>query len=386
MKFIRHPKALILLLFIFLFANISFGQDNNINFGKIKKIYSKVLNEEREIFISLPRNYDNSNKKYPVLYVLDGERNFVFSKAVVQFLAASGRMPNMIIIGIPNTMRNRDFTPSEIEMVKESGGADNFLKFMNDELFGIISDSYRVHDFKILSGHSLCGMFAVYTAFAKPEMFNAYIAISPYVMYKNDYVLTYAENSDKRILSQDRFMFITVGNEPAYFKGLDKFKSLLKKKSGEGFKWKFEKFEDDDHASVPLKSLYNGLETLFHGWRYSKPLAESNMAELEKHYSNLSSKYGFDIKIPEFIVNQLGYQIKGKGNIDEAIEIFKYNVKNYPESANVYDSLGEAYEAKKQYDLALQNYKSACVIGKKNNVPNLAVFMINKKRVEDKLK
>jgi tetratricopeptide (TPR) repeat protein len=58
-------------------------------------------------------------------------------------------------------------------------------------------------------------------------------------------------------------------------------------------------------------------------------------------------------------INQYGYQLLGAGKTDEAIEIFKKNVKDHPDSWNVYDSLGEAYEKKGDKKLAVENYRKA---------------------------
>jgi len=58
-------------------------------------------------------------------------------------------------------------------------------------------------------------------------------------------------------------------------------------------------------------------------------------------------------------INGYGYQLLGAGKTDEAIAIFKKNVKDHPESWNVYDSLGEAYEKKGDKKLAAENYRKA---------------------------
>ena len=88
-------------------------QAEDIVIGKIKRIQSKVLNEERALFIYTPTGYDKLQEKLPVLYVLDGEGNFFFSSAIVNFLYRTQSIPRMIVVGIPNTNRMRDFTPTQ---------------------------------------------------------------------------------------------------------------------------------------------------------------------------------------------------------------------------------------------------------------------------------
>jgi Tfp pilus assembly protein PilF len=82
----------------------------------------------------------------------------------------------------------------------------------------------------------------------------------------------------------------------------------------------------------------------------------------------------------------VGYQELFAGRNQEAIAIFKANVERYPASANVYDSLAEAYERSGQMDLAGPLYEKAQTLGQQNNDPNLAIYKANYLRVSEKLK
>jgi predicted transcriptional regulator YdeE len=86
-------------------------------------------------------------------------------------------------------------------------------------------------------------------------------------------------------------------------------------------------------------------------------------------------------KVNEQTLNQLGYQLLygGGGKEPDAIEVFKKNVQEYPQSSNVYDSLGEAYEKIGQKDLAIQNYEKSVHDPKNNN----AVETLKKLRSDD---
>jgi tetratricopeptide (TPR) repeat protein len=61
----------------------------------------------------------------------------------------------------------------------------------------------------------------------------------------------------------------------------------------------------------------------------------------------------------EVAINLYGYQLMGNQNLAKAIEIFKLNAKRYPDSWNVYDSLGEAYSNNSETEKAIKNYKTA---------------------------
>jgi tetratricopeptide (TPR) repeat protein len=74
------------------------------------------------------------------------------------------------------------------------------------------------------------------------------------------------------------------------------------------------------------------------------------------------------------------------GNPEEAIATFKTNVERYPNSANVYDSLAEAYEKGGRLELATPLYEKAQALGKQNNDPNAAVYSANFWRASEKMK
>jgi CubicO group peptidase (beta-lactamase class C family) len=68
----------------------------------------------------------------------------------------------------------------------------------------------------------------------------------------------------------------------------------------------------------------------------------------------------------EQVLNSIGYYLMGKKKMLEAIEIFKLNVTAYPESFNVYDSLGEAYMKNGNKELAIKNYQKSVAINPDN--------------------
>lgn len=377
----------ILVLSSFIISSFLNAQEknNDIIIGKTITIKSKILNEKRNIFVYTPAGYDRTQDKYPVLYVLDGEGNFFYSAAVVNFLSRSGRMPRTIVIGIPNTERMRDFTPSIDKQTANSGGADNFLTFLQDELIPFIDQTYRTHSYRTLCGHSLCGMFAIYSLFTTSDLFNSYIAISPYLMYDDEYVIKRVETVLEGQSNFNKHLFITIGNEAAYTNSLNKISTLLKEKT-KGLEWKLSKRESEDHGSVPLKSLYDGLEFIYSDWKVPAKIAEKGIEEINKHYQSLSEKYGYLITISEATANILGYQFMGQGKIEKAIAAFKYNVEKHPNSANVYDSLGEGFETNKQFELALKNYEKAVKLGDKNADPNTPVYIEHIERVQKKMK
>jgi predicted alpha/beta superfamily hydrolase len=379
------PAALVLSILTFVPRVSPAQEETPIAIGKATSMYSDVLGEERPLMVALPTGYDRSQKRYPVLYVTDAVLNFEHAVASARFLAQTGRIPQLIVVGIPNTDRARDFTPTRIAQNPSSGGAKLFLRFVEEELIPWVDGRYRTVPYRVLYGHSLGGLLTVYTFVMKPDLFGAYIAASPYLMYDGDHVVRLAE---QRLPSRDalkKSLFLSLGNEPGYVETVGRFAALLESDAPTGLEWEYKRFENDDHISGAMKSLYEGLETIYRGWRFPGNPAEVELSVLEAHYRHLSDRFGYDVLIPEGQLNQVGYELLAQGKHEEAIAAFKLNVTNYPASANVYDSLGEAYEANNRLALAKQHYEKAVRIGEENNDPLLRFFRRHLENVRDKI-
>ena len=74
--------------------------------------------------------------------------------------------------------------------------------------------------------------------------------------------------------------------------------------------------------------------------------------------------------------NSLGYQFLGKGENQAAIQIFQLNVETHPKSSNAYDSLGEAYAATGNKDLAIESYRKALALNSENTNSKAALFRL----------
>jgi uncharacterized protein len=105
------------------------------------------------------------------------------------------------------------------------------------------------------------------------------------------------------------------------------------------------------------------------------------LAAADEHYAKLSSRFGYRIATPEGLINQLGYRLLGAKSTAAAIDIFRTNTERYPDSANVYDSLGEALEAGGRLNEAKIAYARAYSIGTATNDRVTNIFKQNLDRV-----
>ncbi len=390
MKFLAAAIALILGV-----SNLGAGQP--ITIGEVVKIPSRILGEERTLLISTPANYTNSSERYPVLYLTDGDPNLLHTRGTVDFLTRVGQMPDVIIVGIRNTDRTRDLTPSPLFLTQKdgtrvadprTGGAGRFLDFFEKELFPYIDASYRTMPYRIFAGHSFGGSLALHALVTRPELFNAFIAASPALGWDNEYTLRSTADFLKGRKELRRTLFVSMGNEVVGLARPNPFERLCRTLAGtkaDGFAWDSKFMPEEDHGSVVLRTHYWGLRKIFEGYRLvgdskAGPF-EGNLADLQEHYLKFSKRQNQTFPPSEALVNQVAYQALGEKDFKRAIPIFNYNIELYPTSANAHDSLGEALERASRFTEALASYEKAVQMGEKQRHPNLGIYIRNRDRV-----
>ena len=368
-------------------------EDSSIRIGERLSIKSEILSEDRPYWVYLPESYGdetNAPRRYPVLYLLDGDGHFQSATGVVQFMSSgingNVQIPELIVVAIPNTNRIRDLTPShttmgfdgeETDFLQESGGGDAFLKFVRTELFPKIDSDYRTAPHRTLVGHSLGGLLALHALLDAPDMFQSYIAIDPSLWWDDKLLVRQAEKIGADNHERRSSVYISLANnsdietgEPGLMEEAGReFGRTLAGAEYSGIRSTLQYFEAEDHGSVPLLSLYYGLLSTFEGYKFriGDFIAKPSIASVIAHFEGVSERLGVDPEPPESSVNQLGYLLLYTiEDLDMAVEMLKLNVTNYPASSNVYDSLGEAYLVRGDNILAIDNYEKSLVLDPDN--------------------
>ena len=185
-------KKISLILFLAAISIAANAQnEENILIGKKTTIFSSILKENRKIWIYNPGQTainPVADKRYPVVYVLDGDAHFLSTVGMIQQLSqANGNaiLPEMIVVGIENTNRLRDLTPSLVTS-DNNAKVNPFVNFLETELIPYVDKNYNTAPYRILVGHSLGGLTAIDILTNSPKLFNAYIAIDPSMWYDNE--------------------------------------------------------------------------------------------------------------------------------------------------------------------------------------------------------
>lgn len=355
-----------------------------VTIGERFVVTSKIMGEARECFVALPRGYHARQKAYPVLYTTDGEDNFYHTASAVSFLAGLGRMPDMIVIAVGNTQRTRDLTPPPNPGREDCCGADRFLDFFEKELMPAVEKRYRTKPYRIFSGHSYGGLFAVHCFLARTQLFGGYLAVSPTLFWADNDPVKRLEQFLGKTSSLSAALVVAQGTEhPRMVPPYQAFTKLLDGHKVENLLVAHRQFNEEDHGSVVYPATYWGLQQLFSFWAVPADVATKGLTEHLVYYQKVSSRMGYAVTLPEGACNNLGYRFLEEGRHDEAIAVFEWNTGHYPNSANTFDSLGEAYESKGQYKKALAQYEQAVKLARRQGEES-GLFQSNADRVRTK--
>jgi len=343
--------------------------------GSKIQFHSRILNETRTLLISKPAGYDDETERYPVLYLLDGEDNFVHTVGIVRFLAESERIPPMLVVGIANTQRVRDLTPhTDVEIEKRfhpgNGGADTFLEFVRSELIPYIDQNYRTRPYRVLAGHSLGGLFAIYALASSPNLFNGYIAVDMPLSWNNESVISKAKAWIKNTKEFRGDLYLTAtGESGSALAAIHRLCAALEKTQIRGFRWSFQQMTGETHNSIFHQSLYSGLDRIFDGWHLTDPFGlyeEGGLAAVHRHFSDGGKRYGYERKTPAFTISLIVAGLLGKGRLEEAASVLLSDPKNYPPPWNQLEALARTYEQRGNKQEAIYFYKLSLQQNPKN--------------------
>lgn len=360
-------------LVIFLLINQSCKQGspsaNSIVIGEKITLSSKILNEDRTIFIHVPEAIDESSlSKYPVLFVTDGESLFDLACSTVDFLSSikgNDLIPPMIIVGIPNINRNRDFVPFEIEAIMDSGGGEKFAQFFKTELIPFIDKNYPTLPNRSIIGHSYGGLWATYMLAEHPELFDQYIALDPSIRHIPEQLNNILNRSN-----QGEAIYIGIANtfptgkdttdlrgdvsdDLDHINVLFNFQKNVSQCEDCQLAFYAEYFPEESHGSLVVLAMHNALRQLFSWYHFDldpyyfsdrDALPKDILKKLKDHYTLISSKMGESIVPPELLVNKLSGIYRSRKNTELSLELLEFNLKNHPKSFDTRVMLGMHYQ------------------------------------------
>ncbi len=361
-------------------------QTNEIRIGIVDSIYSDILKETRPIWISIPESAENSQKRFPVIYVLDGNAHFYSTVGMVhQLSVANGNtiIPEMIVVAIPNTNRTRDLTPSEVSYLPGSGGAENFSGFIEKELIPYMDSNYRTTPYRTLIGHSWGGLFTLNALIHHTTVFDNYVAIDPSIRWDNFSFFKEASQVLRNKKFDKKSLYLAVANRlpkglnlntvlkdtlksSEHMRTILQFNEICKQASELNFDWGF--YVNDNHNGVPFIAAYDAVRSLFDWYNFNEEFlfeeglnmsVQELMDVITKHFENISDHFNYTFLPPETSINRYGDIMMSVQQHEKAFALYDLNIQNYPNSFRVFDAMGDFYRAQSNKEKSIEFYQKS---------------------------
>lgn len=236
--------------------------------GQSYALPSPVMGTARTINIWLPPGYvDDPERRYPVLYVLDGgiEQDFHHISGLAQLGTIVGTTRDMIVVGIETVDRRNElaFPPVADASLKAeyptAGQSDRFRRYIAEEVKPWVEAQYRTDGEDTLIGESLAGLFVVETLLREPVLFDTYIAISPSLWWDKE-ALVKAATALLPGTAGHR-LWLSVADEQGM--GVEPFAALLKAAAPATLTWTYRPMPRESHATIYHGAALAAIRELF---------------------------------------------------------------------------------------------------------------------------
>jgi len=361
----------------------AFAQGTVLSHGESVSIRSEILDENRTFRVWTPPDYQHTGLAYPVLYVLDGDVHFHHAVASVQFSARYIRVPEMIVVAIDHPNRSRDLVPVPDTTHGSDGsmivGPPGFLRFLTEELLPFVESTYRTEPFDILFGHSLGGLFAVSAFVEAPDAFEATLAVSPSLYWRDRLVVAQTADVLGEVSPHNRFLYLALGGAepPNIARSTGALRTALNKGAPDWLRWSWAEFENENHLTVPYDAMHHGLRAIFGDWvsglggTTESLRAAGTVEPLVSRARDVADLYGYAIREPEFLLATLASRLAGD-NPALGLELMRRRVATYPSSPDAYDQLAQALESAGSVAEAVRSYERAVELAREQGFAGLA--------------
>lgn len=336
--------------------------------SQLRHLKSAHSEQEYQVKVWLPESYASGTKRYPVVYLMDGDLLFAMATDIAQYLEWGRAVPELIIVspayggkhgpdkGGPNR-RARDYSvfPSQVGYVP--GGGEKHLRFLRDELIPYVDREFRTDPAdRTLVGFSRSADFTVYTLLTAPDLFRRYISIDS---FNEDYfALEEKLAASRKDLPKKVYLSHRVPNS-----GVRAFADKLRSRGYAGLD-----VEDTDvasmrHFAAAGEGLTRGLKSVFNKrsvYEALVPIAARGTAdEIVAEYRRLKQMPPDRVETGEDELIELGNALMMMKRPADAARIYMLNLEAYPESAKTFSRLGTAHDRLGQRDQAIESYRQA---------------------------
>jgi predicted alpha/beta superfamily hydrolase len=332
-----------------------------VSIGTYRVIDSHVLGEERRLLIHLPHGYEGAAISYPVVYHTYGDylsQYYAEAFSTLEQLGTSGRIPQMILVGIDNIDRYRDLRPLTNDGA--SSGADRYMRFLTQELIPFVERQYRTSPYRIVVGPQAGAVFGLYALQENPDLFDAFILNNPFTSPPNtEWLFSHGSELFGSDAPLQKFVYITFGGadeSESEIADVYRLADSTVPMRDRGFELHLNSVVGNDDFIVPL-DLDKALKTLFARYYVPDDRYFADLAAIRTFYADLSSHYGFDVPPAEHVMTRSADALHGRGDLARTIEILEYQTTLYPSMVNAWWRLAGIAAERGEIDEAIDLYE-----------------------------
>lgn len=329
--------------------------------GTYRVIDSHVLGEERRLLIHLPQGYEGAAICYPVVYHRYGDhlsQYYAEAFSTLEQLGTSGRIPQMILVGIDNIDRYRDLRPLTNDGA--SSGADNYMRFLTQEVIPFVERQYRTSPYRIVVGPQAGAVFGLYALQENPDLFDAFILNNPFTSPPNtEWLFSRGSELFGSEAPLQKFVYITLGGadeSESEIADVYRLADLTVPMRDRGFELHLNSVVGNDDFIVPL-DLDKALKTLFARYYVPDDRYFADLAAIRTFYADVSSDYGFDVPPAEHVMTRSADALHARGDLARTIEILEYQTTLYPNMVNAWWRLAGIAAERGEIDEAINLYE-----------------------------
>ena len=347
--------TLVTLLSFNTLASVSVDKSEVDNVGVI---HSVELDKYQSITIYLPNGYSVNRKKYPVMYVVDGEKYFLHSIAYQKTLLSESKTPPFIVVGI-NT-----------EKIKRRGllgkNAVKFIDTLQSQIVSYVEKNYRTNDMKMYFGWEMAGGFALELMVTQPKLFDAYFLASSTHLTKGR--LEAVNHLFESKVPKDIFFYFTLGSVESWsISSHDKLSEIFTQSEKQNLNWQFKLSTSDDHYTTPFDTFNKGLTSYFQDY---SPIRFYSLKEfddfggipsLKEHYKKRGEHFQTSTEIHSETKHYLLNQSINENNFvifEQLVKEFDGFIESFDYSSGFIIKIGRFYADNNAKNKALNLYKT----------------------------
>ncbi len=335
----------------------------SLSYAQVLTLSSKVFNGNRELFVSVPASYGETQHTYPVLVLLDANDNMQHAVASARLLANWRGIPELIIVGINSDNRFFDFTHSkEPGNAGGSGGAPQFTNFIVNEVMPFVEERFRTHPFTILLGHSLSGLYTANELLLNTATFDAHILIAPSLWWNDLDTIGLAKSLTGQKQIRGRAVFFGIGEDDgdSMKNELNQFVRHFSANGSAENRIVHKLYDGEDHMSVTLRATYDGLLHVFADTVYTQQQwPDFTTDSFLSRERVLEQKYGASALLSARNYAALANYLLEQAKYKSAIAVLNRNAQVHAGEPRNFELLGNAYILAGNADAAKQAFLQA---------------------------